>query len=704
MKKNLLTITLGLFTGLNAIAQVTNTAAITGTSSSQPPYLLPTVSNATTTSIFTATQSVGGYTLAGLPDGTGAIDNGDGTFSYFIAHEMSPGQGTVHAHGQNGAFISKWTINKSTLAVTAGTDVIQNANIWNGSGYTTYNMGTPSVAAQFNRFCSGDVPEVSAFYHAGSGLGTQARFFMNGEESGNEGRAMGTILTGTNAGNLYELPRLGKMSIENSVASPFTSIKTVVALTDDATGGQIYIYVGTKTNTGSDIDKAGLTNGNLYGVAVTGFLSETNAAPPAPTTFSLINFGDVSAMTGASLQTASTNSGVTGFLRPEDGAWDPSNPNDFYFVTTNSFGVGQNTRLWRLRFASVLNPANGGTITAVLTGTEAGGAPQMYDNFCIDKNGHVILQEDVGGQSHLGKMWDYNIATGSLTAIAAHDPTRFLTGGINYLGTQDEEASGVIDASALLGTGMYLFVDQVHNSIPSPVVQGGQILSMFNPLAAPEINLQGNSNNITDGSIATATTNNTHYGSVIVGQNLNQTFVIQNTGYVKLAISSVSITGANASDFAIVAMPGIPFNIGAGSSQPFTIKFTPGAAGTRTALVTINNDDVTELSYDFVIAGTGSVISTGISTSNIATLSFVRLYPNPTMDEAELLFNLVKNEMVTINVFDVTGKKVLSTIEKELAAGEQKVKLNTSSLSNGEYFVKVKASAGGQTIKMVVSH
>ena len=48
--------------------------------------------------------------------------------------------------------------------------------------------------------------------------------------------------------------------------------------------------------------------------------------------------------------------------RIEDGAWDPSNPNDYYFVTTaGSAEAGRARRrdgggLWRLRFDDIENP------------------------------------------------------------------------------------------------------------------------------------------------------------------------------------------------------------------------------------------------------------------------------------------------------------------------------------------------------------
>ena len=172
--------------------------------------------------------------------------------------------------------------------------------------------------------CAADLPPVSAFYNIINGNGTQERIIMNGEEAGNEGRAFAHIATGPNSGVSYELPKLGKFSWEHAVACPTTGDKTFIAGLDDSTPGQVYFYSGTKTNQGNEIERAGLTNGILYGLAVTGLTSEVSGTTPAANSpFTLIDLGDVSATTGADLNTKSNTLGVTAFLRPEDGAWDP---------------------------------------------------------------------------------------------------------------------------------------------------------------------------------------------------------------------------------------------------------------------------------------------------------------------------------------------------------------------------------------------
>ena len=96
-----------------------------GPSSSQSPYLVRATSGIVTTSILTTGDSVGGYRMAGIPDGLGAFDNGDGTFTLLMNHEISSTLGVVRAHGGKGAFVSKWIIDKDTLAILHGEDLIK---------------------------------------------------------------------------------------------------------------------------------------------------------------------------------------------------------------------------------------------------------------------------------------------------------------------------------------------------------------------------------------------------------------------------------------------------------------------------------------------------------------------------------------------------------------------------------------------------
>src|SRR5574341_710085 len=223
----------GLFLALILVLATVGTVlanTITGPSSSQSPYIVRSQPGVISQAILTVGDSVNfkpdgvtPYRMVGIPDGLGAFDNGDGTFTLLMNHEIPSGLGIIRAHGAPGAFVSKWIIRTEDLTVLHGEDLIQNVMVWNT---TTYQYQPATVAQKtFLRFCSADLPALSAFYDSTSGLGYNGRIYMNGEESGAEGRAFAHLLNGTS----YELPWLGKLAWENSVASPATGISTVVA-------------------------------------------------------------------------------------------------------------------------------------------------------------------------------------------------------------------------------------------------------------------------------------------------------------------------------------------------------------------------------------------------------------------------------------------------------------------------------------------
>lgn len=471
-----------------------------GPSSSQTPYVVGTGAGASFTSVLTVGDSIGGYQMVGIPDGIGLIDNGDGTVQVLLNHEITKSQSIVRDHGFAGSFVSSWNVTKSNLTVNAGDDLIKNLSL---SDIQAADSTGGTNALQMSRLCSADLPAVTAFYNPVSGLGTTERIFMNGEEIGTEGRAFGHVATGANAGQSYQLPRLGRFSWENSVASPTASNSTVVMGLDDTTPGQVYMYVGTKTNAGSEVDRAGLTNGSLYGLTIPSLPAgpannETRstalgAAKGVAVAANFVNKGNVTGQTGVTIQANSEAQGVTEFLRPEDGAWDPNSPNDFYFVTTDRFNnpvpnEGR-SRLYKITFDDATDPLLGSTVTMLLDGTEG---QQMLDNLTIDKFGNVIMQEDPGNNAHLAKVWGYNIELGKLVQIGQHDPSRFVTGAPGFL-TQDEESSGVTDATDIFdptgSTGLaYAFLDvQAHYGNGPTLIEGGQLLVMtYNPYAIPE--------------------------------------------------------------------------------------------------------------------------------------------------------------------------------------------------------------------------
>jgi hypothetical protein len=113
------------------------------------------------------------------------------------------------------------------------------------------------------------------------------------------------------------------------------------------------------------------------------------------------------------------------------------------------------------------------------------------DNITVNQDGKLIILEDVGNNAHLGAVWQYDPTTDQLTLLAQHDPNRFdpnLNGpalpGADFI-TQDEEASGVIDVTGIIGSGgqdAYLLDVQSHRAVGGELVEGGQLLLMHHDL------------------------------------------------------------------------------------------------------------------------------------------------------------------------------------------------------------------------------
>ncbi|NBR88246.1 MAG: hypothetical protein EBT61_22650, partial [Verrucomicrobia bacterium] len=159
--------------------------------------------------------------------------------------------------------------------------------------------------------------------------------------------------------------------------------------------------------------------------------------------------------------------------------WDPNHPADYYFVTTAS--ITGKSRLWRLRFADIANPENGGTIDLLLDGTQG---HKMFDNISFDADGNLVLLEDPGNNAYVARVWKYIPATGVSFPIATFRPSLFTSGQPGFL-TQDEETSGIIDVSSILGYKAMLLVAQVHTvnglpamANPTEIVENGQLLLM----------------------------------------------------------------------------------------------------------------------------------------------------------------------------------------------------------------------------------
>ena len=471
-----------------------------------PTYMEAVAPSATLTPIASAGDMVGSYLVPGIPDGLGVIKNGN-TLRIITNHEWSAtnavAAGRTTAGGLvSGSFLSDMTYDIATQKVTKAVDLFKDV-VWYNYATGTYGNtpGAPAGAAVkdaygtlnhsylLNRFCSGSLSPAEAFYDKATGTGIKDALFFAGEEGSDESRGFATNLT---TGQLVQLPALGLAAWENFIPAPTTTKNTVVMGNEDgdAKDSQLWMYMGTKTKTGTWFEKAGLTNGKSYVLAATADAPVANdyeiRAKYGKNKPFAVTFAAVDIKANGKAQNVEANTKGIELARVEDGHFDPKKPNDFYFVTTQSDSeptglkvVGATTpnpatptvsrdggALWRLRFVDANKPFLGSTLELLLDGSE-----DIYmskpDNITVDSLGNVLIQEDPGKNAHLARIVSYRISDGKVGTVARFKADYFTESGTAFI-TSDEESSGIVDVSAELRTSKtdkasyFMFAAQIH--------------------------------------------------------------------------------------------------------------------------------------------------------------------------------------------------------------------------------------------------
>jgi hypothetical protein len=77
-------------------------------------------------------------------------------------------------------------------------------------------------------------------------------------------------------------------------------------------------------------------------------------------------------------------------------------------------------------------------------------------------------------------------------------------------------------------------------------------------------------------------------------------------------------------------------------------------------------------------------------------------YPNPFNPTTTIRYSIDTEEFVTIDVYDVLGKKVAQPVNQKESAGVYTVQFNGSAVPSGIYFYRVTAGSSSATKRMVL--
>lgn len=125
----------------------------------------------------------------------------------------------------------------------------------------------------------------------------------------------------------------------------------------------------------------------------------------------------------------------------------------------------------------------------------------------------------------------------------------------------------------------------------------------------PEINIQGNSQDIDYVSNSPSVSNDTDFGDVELGVKTTRTYTIQNTGTDALNITDISTDGG---DF---ITSNVPTSVAAQSTATFNVDLTATVAGSRSAIISVKSDDLSKANYNFNVKANSLAPEIGISST-----------------------------------------------------------------------------------------
>jgi len=500
------TILVGAAAGLVACAAAMPALGTT----SIKPYTVPIGTEYHVTPLFSVNDSVPEtsdpsqqYRMVGIPDGLGAYSNGDGTTTLYMNHEFNQStlsQPLVGGPEYRGTYVSKWILDADGNPVSGerAFDTVWNENTLVGPAAEVGNT-TPAFA----RFCSG--------FLAGPKNGFDRQIYLTNEEelSPTTFDGMGGLSVAIFDNEAHTLPNLGRYSKENTVVQPTQGARTVIFSTEDGPAtlnNQLYMYVGMKDRSSSSVlARNGLDDGKLF--AFRSLDPTTNSErtfTSGSVTGEWVEIQGVDAMTDVQLEAASDAVDAMTFVRPEDGAFNPNDPNEFFFDTTGSSsgaddGVNELGRLYSLHLhpGNVLKPATLTIVynadTVIARGGDIAISPDNIDAssqyLMINEDGTTESRAVMAAKGRDGSIWRFDLVKGPTgevgvdvtmaTRIAELDPPG--RDGVP-VGPGVWETSGIIDASLLFGANTWLSDVQAHSPTTAPsagTVEDGQLFLMM---------------------------------------------------------------------------------------------------------------------------------------------------------------------------------------------------------------------------------
>jgi hypothetical protein len=191
------------------------------------------------------------------------------------------------------------------------------------------------------------------------------------------------------------------------------------------------------------------------------------------------------------------------------------------------------------------------------------------------------------------------------------------------------------------------------------------------------------------------------YQNLIVYTNDSASYVSNISGYVfdfiyqsNKDLDTVQLADSIAHVFA-----------GSTSGTVYLQKFWDLCGNQVIQLMKSASKSVADLIYTaWIDAGSPDPNATSLNDKQISPSSYnlSQNYPNPFNPATSIKFSIAEKGIVTLNVFDVNGRKVAELFNGEREPGNYEVNFDASKLSSGVYFYQLRSAGFFQSKKMIL--
>jgi subtilase family serine protease len=377
----------------------------------------------------------------------------------------------------------------------------------------------------------------------------------------------------------------------------------------------------------------------------------TGGAPTVSLSSTSLSFGDEGVSdTSASQSVTLTNTGASAVAITSI-AVTGTNASSFVFANScgSSLAVGANCSIH-----GHFTPAAAGALTAAVTITDnASGSPQA-----ISLSGTGVSATTVSLSSTSLSFGYQEVSTTSLSQSVTLTNTGSSVLAINSIAVTGTNASSFVFANSC-GSSLAIGANCTIHGHFTPAAAGALTAAITitdSASGSPQtISLSGTGVSATTVSLSSTSVS---FGYQEVSTtSLSQSVTLTNTGSSVLAITSIAVTGTNASSFVFANSCGSSLAIGANCT--IHGHFTPAATGALTAAVTIT-DSASGSPQSITLTGTG-VSSTTVSLSS-TSLSFGPQNVGTTSASQSVTLTNTVSSVLAITSIAVTGTNASSFV------------------------------------------